>query len=314
MNGVLLMKTKIALFGSCVSMDNFRSVYNADYKNNFELSNVQLRSSLISIMQEPVDFTEEEITTTPISPSNRFRTTVLRDDLKKSFIIQMNEDIEYIVLDLYFDLLFGVLFTDRGIITNNEWDYTQTDFYNNLKIIRTCSFKDNPYEYYVLWTNYCDKFFKYINDNFPNTKIILNRVNIVDKVKDKDGNYYIEPLFTKRVVKLNPLLDLIEGYLISNHDVIVVDLTENVTSDENHIWGKSLVHYNKEYYNNFYNVMLDIAHGNTDKYFYEKDGVICHDENIPSDLINYKYKLRHIRNTHKKIDNILFNIKKIIKK
>lgn len=310
--GVKLMKSKIAIFGSCVSMDNFRSVHNQDYKENFELSAIQLRSSLISVMHEPIDFTEEEIKITPITPQNRFSTNVLRDDLQKSFFNNLNDKIEFLVLDLYFDLLFGVLYTNRGVITNNKWDYTQTDFYKNLKDVKEYSFKENPYEYYVLWTKYCDKFFNYLQENYPNLKIILNKINIVDKVKNKNGDYYIEPLFTKRVVKLKPLLELIEGYLISNYDIILLDLTRNVTSDENHIWGKSLVHYNIEYYNNFYKVMLELTNGNNNKFFYEENNEIHQKEEIPNEYKNYKYKIRNIRNSHKKIDDTMTKIKKLI--
>ena len=306
------MKTKIAIFGSCVSMDNFRSAHNK-YKDDYELSSVQLRLSLISVMQEAISFTEDEIKILPDTPQHRFSTNVLRNDLTKDFFNQINDDIEYMVLDLYFDLLFGVLFTDRGVITNNTWDYTNTPFYKNLKQKKECSFNENPYEFYVLWTKYCDKFFNYLQDNYPNMKIILNKVKIVDVIKDKNGGYYIEPLYTKRAVKLNPLIDMIEGYVLSNYDVVYVDLTSDVTSDENHIWGKSLVHYNIEYYHNFYKVMHDIISGKSSKYYYQKDNVIYDEEVIPKTFKNYKYNLRNLRNSHENVDKLFASIKKIIK-
>lgn len=305
------MKSKIAIFGSCVSMDNFRSAHN-NYKDDYQLSSVQLRLSLISIMQEPIDFTEEEIKILPDTPQHRFSTNVLRNDLSKNFFKELNDDIEYMVLDLYFDLLFGVLFTERGVITNNTWDYTNSDFFKNLKEKKEFSFNEDPYEYYVLWTNYCDKFFEFLQEKYPNMKIILNKVKIVDKIKDKTGEYYIEPLYTKRAVKLNPLIDMIEGYVLANFDVIFVDLTNEVTSDENHIWGKSLVHYNVEYYHNFYRVMHEIITGNTSKYFYQKDNVIYDEEVLPKKYKSFNYKLRNIRNSHKKIDNTINTIKRFI--
>ena len=302
------MKSKIAIFGSCVSMDNFRSAHNK-YKDDFILSSVQLRLSLISVMQEAIDFTEDEIKILPDTPQHRFSTNVLRNDLTKDFFNQLNEDIEVMVLDLYFDLLFGVLFTNRGVITNNTWDYTNSDFYKNLTQKKEYSFNENPYEYYVLWTRYCDKFFKYLQENYPAMKIILNKVKIVDKIKDKNGEYYIEPLYTKRAVKLNPLIDMIEGYVLSNYDVIFVDLTDEVTSDENHIWGKSLVHYNIEYYHNFYKVIQDIISGNASKYYYQKDNVIYDEKILPKKYKSFNYKLRNIRNSHKKTDNLINTFK-----
>ena len=305
------MKSKIAIFGSCVSMDNFRTAHN-NYKDAFELSSTFLRLSLISIMQESIPFKEEEITILPDTPQHKFSTNLLRNDLNKNFFSQLNEDIEYLILDLYFDILFGILITDRGIITHNTWDYTNINFYKNLKEKKELSFNKNPYEYYVLWTKCCDKFFNYIQTNYPDMKIILNKVKIVDKIKDKNGEYYIEPLYTKRAVKLNPVLDMIEEYILSNYDVIFVDMTDNVTSDENHIWGKSLVHYNTEYYHNFYKVMIELQNGNTNKYFYEKNNVICQEKEIPKKYKHYKYKLRNIRNSNKNLDKVVSTIKQLI--
>lgn len=308
------MKSKIAIFGSCVSMDNFRSAHNRDYKDNFDLSTIQLRSSLISIMHNPIEFSEDELIISPDTPQNRFSSNVLRDDLEKSFFKNIDDEVEYIVLDLYFDLLFGVLYTNRGVITNNTWDYIQTDFYKSLTNVKEYSFNtDKPYEYYVLWTKYCDKFFNYLKNNYPKIKIILNKVTIVDKVKNKKGEYYIEPLFTKRAKKYNPLLDMIQGYIVTNYDVILVDLTSNVTTDENHIWGKSLVHYTIDYYHNFYNVMLEITHGNNNKYFYDNDNEIHQQEDIPMIYKNYKYTLRKLRNSHETVDKVFTTIKKVIK-
>lgn len=307
------MKSKIALFGSCVSRDNFRSVHNPNYKENFDLCVIQLRSTLISLMNEPISFDEKEIEITPLNRQNRFKTTILRDDLNKSFLKNLNQDVHYLIIDLYFDLLFGVLYSNRGVITNNYWDYIDSDFYNNLENVKKFSFYENPYEYYVLWTKHCDKFFNHIDEKFPNIKVILNKINIVDKVKDKRGYVYIEPLFTKRVKKLNPLLKLMENYLVTNYDVILLDLTRNVTSDENHIWGKSLVHYNIEFYQNFYKVLLEICEGNDNKFFYEDEGKIYQEKVIPKEYKNYKYKLRKFRNSNQKIDRILLKLKKIIK-
>lgn len=306
------MKSKITIFGSCVSMDNFRSAHN-NYKNDFELSLVQLRLSLISVMQEAIDFTEDEIKLLPDTPQHRFSTNVLRNDLRKNYLNLITDDIEYMVLDLYFDLIFGVLYTNRGVITNNTWDYVNTDFYKNLKEKREYSFNENPYEYYVLWTRYCDNFFKYLHENFPNLKIILNKVKIVDVIKDKNGEYYVEPLYTKRAVKLNPLMNMLEGYILSNYDVIYVDLTRDVTSDEKHIWGKSLVHYNIEYYHNFYKVIREIVDGNNSRYFYEKNNEVHSEEKIPNTCKSFNYKLRSIRNSHYTIDKAVLSLKKIFK-
>ena len=41
----------------------------------------------------------------------------------------------------------------------------------------------------------------------------------------------------------NPLIKLLENYLETNHDVLIVDCTENVAINEKHMRGKGLIHY-----------------------------------------------------------------------
>lgn len=51
----------IAVFGSCASRDNFYSGINPDYKKYFNCSISSQRGSIISLMQEPVPFKNQDI-------------------------------------------------------------------------------------------------------------------------------------------------------------------------------------------------------------------------------------------------------------
>lgn len=306
------MKSKIAIFGSCVSIDAFRSFYNKDYKKHFELENVQTRISFISLFQDKIDYNPKSIQILPDNPTTRFSTKVIKNELEKNFFNNLN-DSEYLIIDLFFEIYFGIIYTEYGILTNNIWDYPQTKFYNDLKKKDAFNIKINSHQYYELWTRYCDKFFEYMQNNYPDIKIILNKIKIVNKVKDRKGNYYIEDKYTQIAKDLNPIITIFEEYIESNYDVIVINLTNNIYTEEEHIWGKNIVHYNREYYELFEKTILKITSKNNFKYYYnEKNKVNCSKRKKEVEK-KYIYKLRKYRNKHIHINKIINKTKKILK-
>ena len=50
------MKTNIAIFGSCVCKDTFRSYYNPNYKEYFDIKIMQPRVSFISLMSKEIEY------------------------------------------------------------------------------------------------------------------------------------------------------------------------------------------------------------------------------------------------------------------
>ena len=249
----------IGRFASCTSRDAFRSAYNPGYKNNFKIVFDIARCSLISLFEKPYVANENDLIIEPLTPENIERTRGIKDDFQKSFFKKMNEaDIDYLIIDEYFEVLFGLIQIDDTFITNNTWDLPHTELYKKLSDKRVITLENNFEEYMTLWKSSCDKFFKYMEQNFPNVKIILNKIRIVDSYMKKDGSIYIDELGKNKAEIFNHLIKILEDYIEENYDIIVIDCTEGIVGDENHIWGKGEVHYNKEYYGNLYREMLKI--------------------------------------------------------
>src|SRR5690606_13598187 len=75
--------------------------------------------------------------------------------------------------------------------------------------------------------------------------------------------YYIDEEFQKREQIFNPLINLLENYLEKNHNVIVVDCTQDVVVNENHMCGMGEVNYHDDFYINAFEKTLEII--NVDK-------------------------------------------------
>ena len=282
------MKIKIGIFGSNITRDIFCSKFN-DYEEFFEISSSLERVSLISLMNDSagIEFKDNDIQIYPLNKKNKFRSELLRQDLSKSYLNYFDENIDYLIMDEFFEVFFGIIKINNTYITNNFWDYPDTKFYESVNKNNKLTINDNFIEYYVLWRNSCDKFFEHISRRFPNVKIILNKVKLTSKVLKSDGSYYVDEEFQRCAEIYNPLIKLLENYLETHHDVLIVDCTENVVINENHMRGKGLIHYVDDFYIKSYEKILDLVDKN--KLINaepSKNPNITHDSSIESNLEN----------------------------
>lgn len=294
------MKAKIGIWGSCVTRDIFRSIFN-NYKEHFEIVYELERISLISLMEygNGFEFNREDIQIFPLNNKNKHRSELLRRDLSKDYLKILGENIDYLLIDEFFEAYFGIIKIHNTYITYNHWDYPETKFYESINEDDILTLNNNFLEYYALWKYNCDKFFDYFHKNFPNVNIILNKVKLTSKILASDGSYYIDEEFQKRVEIFNPLIKLLEDYLEKYHDVIVVDCTNDVVANENHIWGKGAVHYYDDFYSNCFEKILKIV--NKTQYGGEKINA------FPSNNIDSQFMLDFKENIDSNLDLIDLN-------
>ena len=259
------MKTKVGVFGSCISRDAFNSHFVPNYKDFFEIKFDAQRISMISLMQDPLLIDEKLIEIHPATAKNKSRTHFLSCDFNKIFLHQLIEnDIDILIIDNYFEVLMGILyFENNTIITNNGWDLPDTEFYKKIKdkfVLKIINFTD---EYFCIWSKYCDLFFKFLKLNCPNVKVILNQARQVDKIKKSDGTIYINNDFSKELSIVNPLIEKLDSYIIDNYNVHVLKFDyENTFADENHIWGFAPMHYHKNFHHSLINELKKISQDN----------------------------------------------------
>ena len=252
-----MKKIKIGIWGTCLSRDIFRSKFN-NYKEYFEIVSTLERISLVSLMGDRIEFDEEDIKIYPLDKRNTFDTELLRQDLSKKYLKIVGKDIEYLIIDEVSEAYFGLIkIDDNNYITNNFWSYPKTKFYETISENERLSLNYNFLEYYGLWTDSCDRFFEYLHKNFPNVKVILNKSRATSRVLKSDGSCYEDEEFQVIADFYNPLLEILENYMETNHDVLVIDCTNDIYANEDHIWGKSPFHLHDGFYNNAFEKILE---------------------------------------------------------
>ena len=167
------MKSNIGIFGSCVSRDIFMSIH-SDYKKYFNIVADYQRGSIISIMQPKFEYDINDLTILPHDKSNDFGTQCLCYDYDKTFLSDPAlDELEFLIFDILFDVLSGVLKTSDGnYITNNVIDYPRTKLSEKLdaEVFNGLTDFDN---YFKLWKSCLDDFLDTLTDRFPDMTLSL---------------------------------------------------------------------------------------------------------------------------------------------
>lgn len=243
------------VFGSCTSRDLFTSIINEGYKNYFMHERSLLRSTIISLMEEPIDFNEEDVIVPEGAGGNggssKFRTERGKDDLTNKFLEDIIEiQPEFLVMDVIRDVGQGNLKCNNGkYITFNHTDLKHTPFYKRIKN-DNLNIQIDEEGFYKIWKERCDKFFDFMDKNCPNTIIILNSSKFVSKMLKSNGEIVETPQYINKCTINNYYNSMLENYICNNFDVEVLEFDENTLSYEEHKWGHFPVHYYSEFYKN----------------------------------------------------------------
>ncbi|MEK5109831.1 DUF6270 domain-containing protein [Cytobacillus sp. FSL K6-0129] len=123
-------KVTVGVLGCCVSRDNFNSMFNKSYSDISKCVIHQNQSSLLSVMSEAVSFDAAKIN----NLDKDFDRLHLISELDKSFLGRIaKEKPDYLIIDFFGDVLFGVFEYLGSYITNNTWKFPRTTFYKELE-------------------------------------------------------------------------------------------------------------------------------------------------------------------------------------
>ncbi len=245
-------RKNIAIYGSCISKDPFTTLFNKNYKEHYNCIINDQKHSFISTMQEKEDFNESDLLILPDDASHRFLTKCIKEDLDKSFIDGMlNNSIDYLVLDVNFEVYKGVISFDEDKFLTNITGFEETEYFSKLNNVNYINIIENPEKYFEIWKYYCNEFFNFLKTYCPDTKVVLAEVRALDRVQRDDMSIYVEPNFTKIAKISNIYFKKLEDYIKNNFDVYVISFDKDTVLKESHNWGKFFVHYDDDYYSNF---------------------------------------------------------------
>ncbi|MGG4411268.1 DUF6270 domain-containing protein [Niallia taxi] len=244
------MRKKIACYGSCITRDNFNSKLNHRYKDRYECVATSMHSSLISIVSPKVKYNLKKLDfTDDIFSQNNLKIAIA--DLERSFL---NELIitqpDYLIMDFFTDIYFGVVFAQDNIMTNNHWYLRKTSFYQELQNKFILKIEHNPSEFLSVWAPALETFINFMNRNLPNCEVIINKGRFSNQLLDNDLIEYLPSMDY-----YNDIWDKIDNFVISKYNFKYIELDHaNYYLTKNHTLGWKIfnLHYHDNYYHDFY--------------------------------------------------------------
>lgn len=256
------MVSEFTVFGSCACRDLFNSTLNKDYKKYFHIGATGIRLSFISLMQDPVTYSNDSLKIFPENKENKLFSLWIKQDLDKTFLNELKKDkFEYMVMDTYYDVDFGIVDIGNDNYITNNVRLNQTEFFKNLEYKKFMKINYSD-EYFELWKTNCDLFFEFIKINCPNLKIILNPSRHTNKLLKDDGTIIYSESFDELCKRFNPYRDILDEYIIRNFDVDVLYFNEDISAPEKHLWGPSSMHYEESYFGNMTGQLNDFIKRN----------------------------------------------------
>lgn len=236
------MVKEFSIFGSCASRTIFNSHFNNNYKKYFHINYSVESSSLISLMSKPVHFKESLI-----DADDKYVNRCVTDDITKNFKEFLKEDkLDYLILDTYFDVAYPVIQLNKNQFVTGTNSLTKTTFYKELADYPKIGILNNFDEFCHLYIKYCNNFFKFLEKNCKNLKVILNGARSVYRYCD--NGQVIENSNFKKISYINYYRDYLEKYILENYDVEFLTFDNNTLYDPNWLFGVHHTHYEPKYF------------------------------------------------------------------
>lgn len=246
-----MAKINVAIVGVCVSRDPFNSRFVPEYKNWYNVVNTTFQMSIISLMSKSIKLSEDELKDTCKKDAHRQN---LMDELSKKYIKELIESSpDYIILDLYSEIRYGIIAVKDTYLTNAQAKIRQTEFYKQKKYDKIIMYHNDKHEYLKLFDDYFSQFIDIIRTNLPKSKIILVKGRYAHSYIDDDKIIrHMDFEKFSYIDRENRHWQELNDYIAQKHNIEALDMTKKeYFADPNYPFGFSPWHYEKQYYQDF---------------------------------------------------------------
>lgn len=239
----LTSPVSVAVLGSCVSRDLFNSKFNPHYKDLFDCVALSNQVSLVSLMSEAIDIPNEMM-----AELDAYSRGEVAKEASRSFLADLvSLRPEYLIIDLFADVHFGVFQVDDRYLTRNRWKIMKARFYADAQKVDLIPERD-PDAYLEVWRESVDRLFHFLADKLPDTRVILHRARNVTHSSGPDGA--VRSLGREPQIRaMNEWWDRLDAELTERGVIRQLDLyRDDLTSFDAHPWGPFAVHYTLDYH------------------------------------------------------------------
>jgi len=258
-----MQKTKVAVVGACVTRDCFNRSFVPFYRDNFECVATVWQSSFRSLTAPKTHVPDQEL----VGRLNEKQLAYLKEDIEKEHVrklIALKPD--YIVLDAYADVHYGVCEINGVSVTCNPNSLMKTEFYKkNKEKLAAVSLLKHPDQLSKVKDAFLE-FVEMIERVLPSTHIVLHLFEFTDAFLNSKGeSVKFEGVKYDYIDRANALLNEFYDEVLKEKDLAVVDMrTRYYLGDENYPFGLEPYHFERQY-------QLD---------FISKFSLMCHKDSL----------------------------------
>lgn len=235
----------VAVYGSCVSRDNFNSKFNPNYKDKYAVTLLQNQSSFVSAVAKPVSGMDSQLD----GLSDWSKETVLTD-LQKNFLTdyaKLKQDI--VIVDNFSDVRFGYTEIFGTQVTHNVWHIGTSKFEDQFTGVKDIKPTDDLEAYLKMYRKAVKVFVTQIKAANPHALIILNCARAASD--ESDGTTTTKDKYN--LAHFNTAWEALDKAFIETVPgckTIHVD-PDKIIGWDKHPWGAGYVHYIPAFYGEF---------------------------------------------------------------
>lgn len=255
------MTVSVAALGSCVSRDPFNTLFNPSYKDFFRVDAYQFQMSLISLMAPPISYQSKDYQfESEISENSDWH---FRTELNKRFLNDLvAASPDYLILDFYTDILFGVVKVERSYVSNKKNVFSKNKLWKSFKLGDEINVQDDFDRYFRLFKQSVASFMKYKERHLPDTKIVVNKARFTNQYWD-DVKKEIVTFGNKtpgHYERLNQYWNMLDDYVIQTYQTESLSFDKTYYADPHYRYGGlHTVHYKNNFYEDFQLKLLRIV-------------------------------------------------------
>lgn len=255
------MKISIAALGSCVSRDPFNSLFNPSYKDFFRVDAYQFQMSIISLMANPIAYQSEDYQfESKVSENSDWH---FRTELNKRFLADLvAASPDYLIMDFYTDILFGVIQVGDSYISNKANVFSKNKLWNKLEFGKEFNIQQSFRKYFKLFKCAVDEFMTFKNQYLPDTKVVINKARFTNEYWDDVKKEIVT--FGNKIPGhydvLNRCWNELDNYVIDSYQAEYLQYDKKYYADPNYRFGGlHTVHYKNNFYEDFQLKLLAIV-------------------------------------------------------
>lgn len=250
----------VAAAGSCISRDPFNSQFNPDYKKHFKFTAYQFQASIISLMAPPAICDMRKYKWDQDVTGNthwHFKT-----ELNKSFLneVYMSQP-EYLILDFYGDVLYGVVEFENTLILNKKHQLKDNELFKE-SLGKEYSYFQNQNDYFEMFKKAFDQFMTFCRHYLPHTKVVINCGHFETKYRDENGEIKLIDTHPQSYYdELNDFWNMLNRYAIDNYHLEALTFYDKqyYATNDYPFGGLYPLHFEKEIYHDFQDKLLAIT-------------------------------------------------------